>query len=107
MTVAVRMNSAAPPNAPRAFSAGALGELSLALHGSLAASNAHTLQHRKVAVARMCVEAHERGRGLKPMLAAVRAAWPVMPHANRNDLHQEQIALDRVLRQCLKAYYGG
>ena len=107
MTVAVRLESATPSNAPRTFSTGALRQLSLALHGTLAASNAHTLEQLKAAVARMCVEAHERGRGLKPMMAAVRAAWPEMPHTNKNDRDQELIALDRVLRQCLTAYYSG
>ena len=107
MSAAVKMDSTTPPHAPRSFSRGALDQLSLALHGSLAVSSPHTIAQLKDALARMCLEAHERGRGLKPMLAAVRGTWPAMPHTNKSARDQEQIALDRVLRQCLKAYYEG
>jgi hypothetical protein len=40
------------------------------------------------------------------MLAAVKAAWPVMPGSGKNDPERARIALDRVLRQSLDAYYG-
>ena len=107
MSAAVKIDSTTPPHAPRSFSTGAIEQLSLALHGSLAASSPETITHLKDALTRMCLEAHERGRGLKPMLAAVRRAWPAMPHAKKRARDQEQIALDRVLRQCLEAYYAG
>jgi hypothetical protein len=60
----------------------------------------------RLALDRMCTEAHAAKLGPERMLVTVKAAWARVPGIEHVDAQRARVALERVVGHCIEAYYG-
>lgn len=88
------------------FSDSAIHQLNHALRSYLTSFEEARHEPLRLAVERLCSEAHAAHLGPERMLVAVKAAWARVPGIERVDVERAQVALERVVGHCIEAYYG-
>jgi len=88
------------------FSHAAIEQLNRALQ--LYVSSWDEVRHEtlRMALERLCTEAHAAELGPERMLVAVKAAWARVPGIERVDVERARIAFERVVGHCIEAYYS-
>ena len=97
----------APARAPDPeFSPAAEEQLDRALQ--LYVSSWDDVRHEtlRLALERVCTEAHAANLGPERMLVSVKAAWARVPGIEQVDVQRARVALQRVVGHCIEAYYG-
>ena|SRR5215212_3189085 len=99
------MVAPAPASAPE-FSDAAIEQLNRALR--LYVSSWDEVRHEtlRLALERLCTEAHAAELGPERMLVAVKAAWARVPGIEQVDVERARIAFERVVGHCIEAYYS-
>lgn len=97
----------APLHAPRPeFSPAAVDQLNRALQAYVSSRDEVRHETLRLALKRLCVEAHAARLGPERMLVAVKAVWARVPGIEHLEVERAQVTLDRVVGQCIEAYYS-
>jgi hypothetical protein len=88
------------------FSQAAVEQLDRALR--LYVSSWDEVRHEtlRLALERICAEAHAAKLGPERMLVAVKAAWGQVSGIERVDVQRARVAFERVVGHCIEAYYA-
>lgn|SRR5437763_13209653 len=93
--------------APRPeFSDAAIEELSRALRLYGSTWDGGRQESLRLAIERLCSEAHAEKLGPERMLVAVKAAWARVPTIEHADAERARIAFERLVGYCIDVYYG-
>jgi hypothetical protein len=88
------------------FSAAALEQLSRALQLYLATWDEVRHETLRLALERLCTEAHALQLGPEKMLVAVKEAWARVSGIHPIDSDRARVAFERVVGYCIDAYYA-
>jgi hypothetical protein len=88
------------------FSAAAVEQLSDALRAYLWSGDEPRRDDLRLALERLCAEAHAAKLGPERMLVAVKSVWASLPGIEQIDIDRARVALDSVVGHCIEAYYG-
>jgi hypothetical protein len=98
--------SAAPAVPSPRFSAAAVEQLNRALQLYIASCDEVRVELLRLALERLCVEAHQQQLGPEKMLVAVKTVWASVPGIAQLDVERARVAFARVVEHCIHAYYG-
>lgn len=90
---------------PQEFSVAAVAHLDRALQAYLASPDDAGHEILRVALERICSEAHTVRLGPERMLVAVKAVWARVPDIDRLDVERSRVLLASVVGHCIEAYY--
>jgi hypothetical protein len=88
------------------FSAAAIEQLSDALRAYLWSGADTRRDDLRLALERLCAEAHAAKLGPERMLVAVKSVWAGLPGIEQIDVDRARVALESVIGHCIEAYYG-
>jgi len=95
----------APASRPE-FSDAAIEELRRALRVYGSTWDGGRREPLRLAIERLCSEAHAAQLGPERMLLAVKAAWARVPRIEHVDAERARIAFERLVGYCIDVYYG-
>ena len=90
---------------PPEFSAAAIEQLERALRSYLSGSDAMAYETLRMALERMCTEAHDARLGPERKLVAVKAVWARAPGLERVEIERSRLLLASVVGRCIETYY--
>ena len=99
------MTAPVPDPVPE-FSEAAVEQLNRALRLYVSTWDGARHDTLRLALERLCTEAHAQQLGPERMLIGVKAAWARVPGVENADRTRVEVAFSRVVGFCIDAYYG-